>query len=138
MADFDELFVHELDTPQTGCFEELYLRLDEQVERYLGHKQAWARAGGVPDCGTDVLVLERLRGLDVRQRVAKDVIENVVDSCATRELLCGNVNVRALDGRNKVAGKLGHEPENECALLCNTAARLERDGRAIGGKDEPG
>jgi hypothetical protein len=48
MADFDKLFVNELDTPQTGCFEELYLRLDKQVERDLGHKQAWARAGGVP------------------------------------------------------------------------------------------
>jgi hypothetical protein len=68
------------------------------------------------------LVLERLRGLDVRQRVAKDVIENVVDPCAAGELLCGNVNIRTFDGRDKVAGELGHESEDECTLLCNAAA----------------
>jgi hypothetical protein len=38
MADLDELFVHELDTPQAGSLEKLDLRLDEQVERDLGHE----------------------------------------------------------------------------------------------------
>ena len=113
MADLDELFVNELDTSQARRLEELDLRLDEQVERDLGHEQAWARAGGVPDCGADVLVLERLGGLDARERVAKDVIENVVDPCAAGELFRGDVNVRTLDGRDKVAGELGHEPEDE-------------------------
>jgi hypothetical protein len=38
MADLDELFVHELDTPHAGCLEKLDLRLDEQIERDLGHE----------------------------------------------------------------------------------------------------
>jgi hypothetical protein len=126
MADLDKLFVHELDTPQAGRLEELDLRLDEQIERDLGHEQARARSGRVPDCGADVLVLESLRGLDIRERVAKDVVENVVDPCAAGELFCGDVNVRTLDGRDKVAGELGHEPEDKSALLCDAAARSER------------
>lgn len=129
MADLDELFVHELDAPQAGRFEELDLWLNKQVKRDLGHEKARARAGGVPDRGADVLVLERLRGLDVRERVAKDVIENVVDPCAARELFCGDVHVRTLDGRDKVAGELSHEPEDQSALLCDTVMRLEREKR---------
>ena len=62
----------------------------------------------------------------IRERVAKDVVEIVVDPGAPREPFGGDVNVRALDGRDKVAGELGHEPEDECALLCDTAIRLER------------
>jgi hypothetical protein len=126
MADLDELFVHEFDAPQTGCLEELDLWLDEQIKCDLGHEQARAWAGGVPYCGADVLGLERLRGLDARECVAKDVIENVVDPRAAGEFFCRDVNVRTLDGRDKVAGELGHKPEDECALLCDTAARLER------------
>ena len=38
MADLDKLFVHELDTPQARRFKKLDLRLDEQVERDLGHE----------------------------------------------------------------------------------------------------
>jgi hypothetical protein len=58
--------------------------------------------------------------------VAKDVIENVIDPCAAAELFCGDVDVRTLDGRDKVAGELGHEPEDECALLCDATGRSER------------
>ena len=58
--------------------------------------------------------------------MAKDVVENVVDPCTPGELFGGNVNVRTLDGRDKVAGKLGHESENKRALLCHTVIRLER------------
>ena len=38
MADLDELFVHELDTPQARRLEKLDLGFDEQVERDLGHE----------------------------------------------------------------------------------------------------
>ncbi len=108
MTDLDELLVHKLDTPQARRLEELDLRLDEQVKRDLGHKQARARAGGVTDGGADVLVLERLRGIDIRERISKDVIENVVDPCATVELFGGDVNVRTLDRRDEVTSELGH------------------------------
>jgi hypothetical protein len=67
-----------------------------------------------------------LRGIDIRERAAKDVVENVIDPCAPGELFGGNVNVRAFDGHDKVAGELGHEPKDERALLCDTAIRLER------------
>ena len=126
MADLDELFVHELYTPQAGRLKEFDLRLDEQIKCDLGHEQAGARAGGIPYCGADVLGLKRLRGVDARECVAKDVIENVVDPCTAGEFFCGDVNVRTFDGRDKVAGELGHEPEDECALLCDATARLER------------
>jgi hypothetical protein len=36
------------------------------------------------------------------------------------------------DGHDKVAGELGHEPEYECALLCDTAIRLEREKDEVG------
>ena len=137
MADLDELFVHEFNTPEAGRLEELDLRLDEEIKRDLGHKQAWARAGGVPDCGTDVLVFKRLRGIDVRKRTAKDVVENVVDPRAAGKLFCRNVNVRTLDGRDKVAGELRHEPEDECTLLCDAAVRLESKMTRVDWKDEP-
>ena len=129
MADLDELFVHELDTSQAGRLEELDLRLDEQVERDLGHEQARARASRVSDRGADVLVLEGLRRLYARERVAKDVVEDVVDPRAARELFGRDVNVRTLDGRDKVAGELGHESEDESALLCDAAVHLERERR---------
>jgi hypothetical protein len=61
--------------------------------------------------------------------VAKDVVENVVEPCTPGELFGGDVNIRTLDGRDKIAGKLGHEPEDECALLCHTAIRLEKERR---------
>jgi len=125
MTDLDELLVHKLDTPQARRLEELDLRLDEQVKRDLGHKQARARAGGVTDGGADVLVLERLRGIDIRERISKDVIENVVDPCATVELFGGDVNVRTLDRRDEVTSELGHEPEDEPALLFGANVRLE-------------
>ena len=38
MADLDELLIHELDTAQTGCLEELDLRLDEKVKRDFRHE----------------------------------------------------------------------------------------------------
>jgi len=125
MADFDKFFVHKLNTPQARRLEKLDLWLDEQVERDLGHKEARARAGRVADGGADVLVLERLRWIDAREGVSKDVVEDVVDPCAAGELFGGDVDVRTLDGRDKVAGELGHEPEDERALLCDAAVRLE-------------
>ena len=67
----------------------------------------------------DVLVLERLRGMDIRERVAKDVVENVVHPCAPGELFSGDVDIRAFDGRDKVVGELGHKLENE-APCCVT------------------
>ena len=125
VADLDEFFVHKLDTPQARRLEELDLRLDEQVECDLGYEEARTWAGRVANCGADVLVFERLRGLDARERVAKHVVEDVVDPCAAGELFGGDVDVRTLDGRDKVAGELRHKPKDKRALLCDAAVRLE-------------
>ena len=59
-----------------------------------------------------------MRGIDVRECMAEEIVENVVDPRAPVKLFGGYVNVRTLDGRNKVAGEPGHEPEVECALPC--------------------
>ena len=137
VADLDEFFVHELDAPQARRLEELDLRLDEQVERDLGHEQTRSRAGRVADRGADVLVLQGLRRLDAGEGVAEDVVEDVVDPCAAGELFGGYVDVGALDGRDKVARELGHEPENESALLHGEAVRLERKTDLRHGENEP-
>jgi hypothetical protein len=71
--------------------------LHEQVERMFGHKQAQARAGRVGNGDVDVLVLERRNRLDVREGVAKTVIEDVASLCATEEFLSRDVDVRTLN-----------------------------------------
>ena len=68
--------------------------------------------------------------------MAKDVVEDVVDPRASVKLFGGYVNVTTLDGRNKVAGELGHEPEDECALLCDTVMIREKK-TTWGRKNEP-
>ena len=73
--------------------------------------------------------LEGLCGIDVRECMAKEIVENVVDLRAPVKLFGGYVNVRTLDGRNKVAGEPSHELEVECALLCKKTT--------LGRKDEP-
>jgi len=121
VADLDQFFVYKLDTPQARRLEEFDLRLNEQVERDLGHEEARAWAGRVANCSADVLVFERLSWLDARERVAKHVVEDVVDPCAAGELFGGDVDVRTLDGREKVAGELRHKPKDKRALLYDAA-----------------
>jgi len=124
VADLDQFFVYKLNTPQARRLEEFDLRLDEQVERDLGHEEARAWAGRVADCSADVLVSERLRGLDACERVAKHVVEDVVDPCAAGELFGGDVNIRTLNGRDKVVGELRHKLQDKRTLLCEAAVRL--------------
>jgi hypothetical protein len=47
--------------------------------------------------------------------------------CAPEKLFGGDVNVRTLEGHDTVAGELGHEPEDECALLCDTVDCIVRE-----------
>jgi hypothetical protein len=112
MADLDELLVHQLNAAQTRRLEQLDLRLDKEVERDFRHEQARARAGRVADGGADVLVVEVLRWLDASERVSEDVVEDVVYPRTAGELFRGDVDVRAFDGRDKVAGESGHEAED--------------------------
>ena len=56
-------------------------------------KQARARASRVEDRGADVLVLGRLRWLDPREGVAKEVVEYVIDPCAAGDIFGGDINV---------------------------------------------
>ena len=124
MADLDELLVHKLYAPQTRRFQELDLRLHEQVERDLGNEQARAGTRRVPDGRPDILVVEVVRRVDRRERGAEDVVEDVVYPCAARELLRGDVDARAVDGRDKVARELRHQPQHERALLQPVPKRI--------------
>jgi hypothetical protein len=72
--------------------------------------------------------------IDICKHVAKDVDENVVDPCTTGKLFGGDVNVRTLDGRDKAVGKLGHEPEDECALLYDTTMIRGKERRGWVGR----
>ena len=120
MADLDNLLVHELDAAQTGRLKELDLRLDEEVERDLGHEQARTRVSRVADGGAGVLVVEIVHRLKARQRMPKDIVDDIVDPCHAGEFLGRDVDVCALDGGDKVAGKSVHEMEDEPALLLDT------------------
>ena len=72
--------------------------------------------------------------IDIRKCVAKDVGENVADPCTTGKLFGGDVNDRTLDGRDKVVGNLGHEPEDECALLYDTTVTRGKERRGWVGR----
>ena len=137
MADLDELLVHKFYAPQTRRFQELDLRLYEQVERDLGNEQTRSGTRRVPDGRPNILVVEVVRRVDRRQRGAEDVVEDVVYPRAARELLRGDVDARTVDGRDKVARELRHQPQHERALLqsapsalATTASRREEHRRA--------
>lgn len=117
MTNLHQLLIHQLHTPQARRLQQLDLRLHQQIERDLGHEQARPRAGAVADRGADVLVVEVVGGVDGGERGAEDVVEDVVDARAARELLGGDVDGGAVDGGDKVARELGHEAEDERALL---------------------
>jgi hypothetical protein len=79
------------------------------------------RAGGVPDCEADVLVPLGFCGIDIRECVAKDVVK-IVDPCTPGKLFGGDVNSTSVPSKDViVAGELGHEPEDECALQARQA-----------------
>ena len=108
------------DAAQTGRLEEPDLRLDEEIERDLGHEQARTRASRVADGGADVLVVEIVRRLNARERVPKDIVEDIVDPRPAGELLGRDVDICALNGGDKVADESGHKAEDEPALLLDT------------------
>jgi hypothetical protein len=97
MADLHKLLIHKLHTTQAWLLKQPDLRLYQQIERNLRHEQARARAGRVADRGANVLVLQVLGGVDGREGMAEHVRKNVVDARATRELLGGDLDVRALN-----------------------------------------
>ena len=55
--------------------------------------------------------------IDGSECSAKDVVEDVVNACTARELFCADVHFGAIDGGDEVSCELGHEPEDEGALL---------------------
>lgn len=120
MADLHELFVDELDTPQAGRLEQLDLRLDQQVECHFGHKQAGPGTRRISDSRANVRNGEVVRRVDRLQGVAKHVVEDVVDTCAARQLFGRDLERGAVDGRDKVLGELGHELEDERAAVLFT------------------
>jgi hypothetical protein len=62
-----------------------------------------------------------------RKRVAKDVIENVVNPSAAGELFRGDLNVCTLYGRDNFASELSHEPgyEGACCVARQRGQRVE-------------
>jgi hypothetical protein len=84
-------------TYRAESFEKLDVWLHEHVEHKFGHKQAQACAGRVGNGEADVLVLERRNRLDVREGVAKNIIEDVASLCATEEFFSRDVDVRTLN-----------------------------------------
>ena len=64
MADLDEFLVDQLYAALAWDFQELDLRLDQQVEGHFRNEEARARAGGVPDSRPDVKSGEIGGGID--------------------------------------------------------------------------
>lgn len=128
MADLHELFVDEFDAAETRRLEQLDLRLDEQVKRDLGHKQARPRPGRVADRGPDVGRGQVLSRVDRLERVAKHVVEDVVDAGAAAQFLGRDLERGAVDRGDKVAHKLRHELQDQGAavLLAEEGAVAER------------
>jgi hypothetical protein len=86
VANLHQLFVHQLDATQTWRFQQLDLRLDQQVECDLWDKQTWSGTSGIPDCRSDILYREVLRGVDRLKGMTKDIVEDVVDPSTAAEL----------------------------------------------------
>ena len=87
MADLHKLLVHQLDAAKTRGLEELDLRLDEEVECDFGNEEARARSSRVANGGANVLDREVVRRVDALERVSEHVVEDVVDSRSSAELL---------------------------------------------------
>ena len=54
MADLDELFVYQFDTPLTRDFQKLDLRLDQEIESKLGYEKTWPRSCRISDRCPDI------------------------------------------------------------------------------------
>ena len=90
---------------------------DEEIKCHLWDEQTWSGTGRVAYGSADILVVEVLGWIEGIECVAVDVIEDVVYASSTREFFCTDVHVGSFDGGNKISGELGHEPEDESALL---------------------
>lgn len=115
VTDLHQLLVHQLDASQTRRFEQLDLRLDEQVERDLGDEETWARSSRVANSRANVLDRKVVCRVDGLQSVPEDVVEDVVDSCSSAQLLRRDLEGRPIDRGDKVSHELCHELEDEGA-----------------------
>lgn len=117
VANFHQLFVHQLDASQTRRLEQLDLRLDEQIKRDLWNKQARPRPRRVPNSRSDVLRRQVVRRIHGFKRHAEYIVEDVVYPRTAAELFSGEFHRGSIDGSDKVSREFRHELEHERALL---------------------
>ena len=98
MTDFDEFLIYEFDTALTGDFEEFDLWFDEQVECEFWDEKTGTWAGRIADSCADVEDGEVEVWVDCFEGVAKDGVEDVVNSSTTTKLLCGYFGGCTVDG----------------------------------------
>ncbi len=79
VADLHEFFIDELDAAQARRFQKLDLRLNEELKGSFGHEQRRSRTGRISDGGANVLHREVVSRVDAGERMAKDILEDVVD-----------------------------------------------------------
>jgi hypothetical protein len=113
VADLHELFVNEFDTPQTRCFQQLDLRLDEQIEGDLGHEQTRTRTSRVSDGSPDILRRQVVSGVDRFQCLAEDVVEDVVDTGASAELFGRDLERCTFDRGDEITRKFRHQFQDQ-------------------------
>lgn len=113
VTDLHELFVNELDTPQTRCFQQFDLRLDKQVEGDLGDEQTRTGTSRVSDGGPDILCRQVVSGVDRFQCLAEDVVEDVVDTGASAELFGRDLERCTLDRGDEIARKFRHQFQDQ-------------------------
>ena len=73
-----ELLVDQLDTTQTWWSQQFNLRLNQEIERNLGHEQAWSGSSRVSDRRPDIGQTEIVRRIDMLQSMAEDIVEDVI------------------------------------------------------------
>jgi hypothetical protein len=113
VTDLHELFVYELDASETRSFEQFDLWLDEQIKRNLGNEETRPRTGRVSNGGSDVLRRQVVSRVNRFQRLAKDIVEDVIDTGAAAQLFGRDLERCAFDRGHKIAGELGHEFQDQ-------------------------
>lgn len=91
MANLNEFFIHELDTPLAGYLKQLDLGLYKEVECHLRDEEAGSRTGRVSNGCSDVESGEVRSGIDRLERTSIYRVEDVVNPGSTTELLGGNL-----------------------------------------------
>lgn len=139
MADLDKLLVDKLHASMAGDFEELDLRLYQEVESHFGNEETRSGTGRVSDGCADIKGGQVGGRIDRLEGATKDRVEDVVDTRAATEFLGRDLGRGTIDGGDERVGKTSHLLEDKRAtVLLATEVQISIAGELLLGLTHEG